>query len=57
MQEVCSSVGVKNLKNVWWNDVVKTEVYRKEVTWEEVLGVRDEVAKIDIWVIPYETYQ
>ena len=31
--------------------VVKTEVYRKEVTWEEVLGVRDEVAKIDIWRI------
>ena len=29
----------KNPKNVWWNDVVKAAVKRKEV-----LGARDEVA-------------
>ena len=33
-------VGGKNPKNVWWNDVVKSAVERKEV-----LGLRDEVAK------------
>ena len=33
-------VGGKNLKNVWWNDMVKAAVERKEV-----LRAMDEVAK------------
>ena len=34
-----------DLKNVWWNDVVKAAVERKEAAWKEVLGARYNVAK------------
>ena len=35
IREVWGSVrvGGKNLKNVWWNDVVKVAVERKETAW------------------------
>ena len=47
VREVCGSVrvGGMNPKNVWWNDVVKDGVERKEAAWKEVLGAKDEVAK------------
>ena len=38
-------VGAANPKSVWWNDEVKTMVYRKEDAWNEVLGGRDEGAR------------
>ena len=46
-REVCSSkrVGGKSPNNVWWNNVVKPAVERKEAAWKEVLEVRDEVSK------------
>ena len=41
-REVCGSVkvGEKKLKNVWWNDVIKSAVERKGL-----LGTRAEVTK------------
>ena len=46
-REVCGSVkvGGKNPKNVWWNDVAKAEVERKEGAWKEILSTNEEVAK------------
>ena len=46
------SVKVKNPKSVWWNDEVKTTVKRKEESWKEVLGDKDEDAKqrcLEVW--------
>ena len=45
-REVCGSVkvGKKNPKNVWWNDIVKDAVERKDTAWRAVLGARDEFA-------------
>ena len=46
-REVCGSerMEVKNIKNAWWNDVVKAAVERNEAPWKEVLGARGEVPK------------
>ena len=46
-REVCGSEKVrrKNPKNVWWNDMVKAAVERKEGAWKEVLGARYEAKK------------
>ena len=46
-REVCGSVRMegKNPKNVWWNDVVKDAVERKDAARRVVLGKRNEVAK------------
>ena len=46
-REVCGSMrlGEKDLKKVWQNDKAKDAVERKEAAQEEVLGVRDEIAK------------
>ena len=33
----------ENLKNVWWNDVVKATVQSKETAWKKVLGANNEV--------------
>ena len=38
-------VGGNNPKSVWWNDVIKAMIKRKEAAWNEVLRARDEVAK------------
>ena len=35
----------ENLKNVWWNDVVKATVQSKETAWKKVLGANNEVVK------------
>ena len=39
------SMGVKNLKNMCWNDGVKSPVERKEAAWKEVLGHKGVAAK------------
>ena len=46
-REVCRSMQVEGgePKIVCWNDQVKAAVKRKEDTWKEVLGVRDEDAR------------
>ena len=43
---MCGSVRVerKNLKNVWWNNQVKSAFKRREAAWKEVFGSRDEDA-------------
>ena len=42
-REVCGSVRMegKNPKNVWWNDVVKDAVERKEAAWRSVKKKRE----------------
>ena len=46
-REGCGSVRAvgKNPKNIWWNDVVKTAIERKEAAWKEALRTKNEVAK------------
>ena len=47
VREVCGlvRVGGKNPNSVWWNDMVKAAVRRKEVALKEVLADSDEEAK------------
>ena len=47
VREVCGlvRVGRKNPNSVWWNDMVKAAVRRKEVALKEVLADSDEEAK------------
>ena len=40
-EEERKRTGGKNPKNVWWNDVIKAAVERKEAAWKKVLGSRD----------------
>ena len=42
------TVGEKNPKSMWWNDVVKAAFKRKELAWK-VLGARDEDAIEVVW--------
>ena len=42
-RKVCGSVKGDG-KDVWWNDMVKAAVERKEAAWKEVLGAMGEVA-------------
>ena len=46
-RKMCVSVrvGGKKPKSVWWNDVVKVAVERKEAAWREALRARDNVAE------------
>ena len=46
-REVCGSERrrEKNPKSMWWNDVVKAAVERKEAVWKKVFEARDEVTK------------
>ena len=38
-------MGIKNPKNLWWNDEIKAGVRRKEAAWKEVLTVGNEEVK------------
>ena len=42
-------VGGGNPKSVWWNDLVKITVRRKDNAWKEVLGARDEDERKGVW--------
>ena len=44
---MCNSVrvGRKNPKSVWWNEVLKAVINRKEDAWKQMFGARDEAAK------------
>ena len=35
----------KNPKNVWWNDMIRATVERKEAAWKGMLIAGDEVAE------------
>ena len=46
-KEVCGSMRErkKNTKKMWWNDMVKVTVERKEAAWKMVLETWDKVKK------------